>query len=107
MNIKISELNKRISIVRNNIIVNENGFEEVLEVIVASIWAKVQNMSGSEMFKANTDYSKTTTRFIIRHRKDLTTEDYIIFNNNKFNIVYINNYNYSNEFLEVIGELII
>lgn len=107
MNIKISELNKRISIVRNNIIVNSNGIEEEAEVNIADIWCKVQNMSGTEIFKANTDYSKTTTRFIIRYRKDITTEDYILFNNNKFNIVYINNYNYSNEFLEVVGELII
>lgn len=107
MDIKISELNKRINIVRNDIVVNENGVEEEREVVIAIVWAKVQNMSGTEMFKANTDYSKTTTRFIIRYRKDITTDDYILFNNNKFNIVYINNYNYSNEFLEIVGELIV
>lgn len=107
MNIRISELNKRIQIVRNDIFVNDNGVEEEKEVIVANIWAKVQNMSGTEIFKANTDYSKTTTRFIIRYRKGITTDDFIILNNYKFNIVYINNYNYSNEYLELIGELII
>lgn len=107
MDVKISELNNRISIVKNDIAVNENGIEEKIEVLVATIWAKAQNMSGTEVFKANTDYSKTTTRFIIRYRKDITTEDYILFNNNKFNIVYINNYNYSNEFLEIVGEVII
>ena len=107
MDVKISELNKRINIVRNDVVVNENGVEEEREILVTTIWAKAQNMSGTEVFKANTDYSKTTTRFIIRYRKDITTEDYIIFNNNKFNILYINNYNYSNEFLEIIGELIV
>ena len=107
MNVKISELNKRISIVRNEIVVNENGIEEEKEIILTTIWAKAQNMSGTEVFKANTDYAKTTTRFIIRYRNDITTDDYITFNNNKFNIVYINNYNYSNEFLEIIGELIV
>ena len=107
MNVEIAELNQRIQIIRNEIIVNENGVEEEEEVILTTIWAKAQNMSGTEMFKANTDYSKTTTRFIIRYRKDITTDDYIIFNNNKFNIVYINNYNYSNEFLEIIGEFIV
>lgn len=107
MNIKISELNRRIQIVRNDIFTNDNGVEEEKEVVVANIWGKVQNMSGTEMFKANTDYSKTTTRFIIRYRKGITTDDFVILNNYKFNIVYINNYNYSNEYLEIIGELII
>lgn len=107
MDVKISELNKRISIVRNDIVVNENGIEEKKEIPLTTIWAKVQNMSGTEIFKANTDYSKTTTRFIIRYKKDITIEDYILFNNNKFNIVYINNYNFSNEFLEIIGELLV
>ena len=107
MNIKIGELNKRIKIVRNKLTTNDNGVEEEKEIVIAKIWAKVQNMSGTEIFKANTDYSKVTTRFLIRYRKDITTDDYIKFNNNKFNIVYINNYNYGNEFLEIVGELII
>ncbi|WP_368244098.1 phage head closure protein [Clostridium tertium] len=107
MNIKISELNRRIQIVRNDIFTNNNGVEEEKEVVIANIWGKVQNMSGTEMFKANTGYSKTTTRFIIRYRKNITTDDFVILNNYKFNIVYINNYNYSNEYLEIIGELIV
>lgn len=104
---KISELDKRITIVRNEIIINENGVEEEVKKELATIWSKVQNMSGTEMFKANTDYSKTTTRFIIRYRNDITTDDFIKFNNNQYNIVYLNNYNFSNDYLEIVGELII
>lgn len=107
MFISIGELNNRIQIIRVDYLVNENGVEEEKEIILSNLWAKVQNMSGTEMFKANTDYSKTTTRFIIRFRADITTQDFIKFKNSKFNIVYINNYNYSNEFLEIIGELIV
>lgn len=107
MDIKISDLNQKIQIVRNDIFVNDNGVEEEGEIVIANVWAKAQNMSGTEMFKANKDYSKTTARFIIRYRKDITTDDFIKLNNNKFNIVYINNYNFSNEFIEVIGELIV
>lgn len=107
MDIRISELNQKIKIVRNVISTNDNMVEEEREIEIASVWAKAQNMSGTEMFKANTSYSKTTTRFIIRFRKDITTDYFIKLNNNKFNIVYINNYNYSNEFLEIVGELIV
>mgnify|MGYP002511812528 CR=1 FL=1 len=107
MMVRVSDLNQRIQIIRNEIITNENGVEEEQEIVLATIWAKAQNMSGTEVFKANTDYSKTTTRFIIRYRKGITTDDFIILNSYKFNIVYINNYNYSNEYLELIGELIV
>lgn len=107
MKMKIAELNKRIQIIRNTLTENDNGVDEETEVILNEVWAKVQNMSGTEIFKANSDFSKVTTRFVIRYLTDITTDDYIKFEDRKYNIVYINNYNFSNDFIEIVGELIV
>lgn len=107
MKMKIAELNKRIQIIRNTLTENDNGVDEETEVILNEVWAKVQNMSGTEVFKSNSDFSKVTTRFVIRYLTDITTDDYIKFEDRKYNIVYINNYNFSNDFIEIVGELIV
>ena len=107
MKMKIAELNKRIQIIRNTLTENDNGVDEETEVILNEVWAKVQNMSGTEVFRSNSDFSKITTRFIIRYLTDITTDDYIKFEGRKYNIVYINNYNFSNDFIEIVGELIV
>lgn len=106
MRMKISELNKRIQILRDELIENDNGVDEKKEIVLCEVWAKVQNMSGTEIFKANADYSKVTSRFVIRYLKGIEKNDSIKFNNKKYNIIYVNNYNFSNDFLEIIGELI-
>lgn len=107
MKMKIAELNKRIQIIRNTLTENDNGVDEETETILKEVWAKVQNMSGTEVFRSNSDFSKVTTRFVIRYITDITTDDYIKFEGRKYNIVYINNYNFSNDFIEIVGELIV
>jgi SPP1 family predicted phage head-tail adaptor len=117
MDVNIGELNKRISIVSIEVTNNENGFEVEQEVEYLNCWCKVSNMSGTEIFKANADYSKVITRFLIRYRKDkiITTDMKVKFGKKivngeekdiYYNITYANNYNYSNEFLELIGEVV-
>lgn len=74
-------------------------------------------MSGTEIFKAGADYSKVVTRFVIRYRKDkiITTDMKIRFGKKivngvekdvYYNITYVNNYNFSNEFVEIIGQVV-
>lgn len=108
MKLKISELNKRISIISIQSVQDEYGFTTERETEICKCWAKVSNMSGTEIFKANNDYSKVRTRFLIRYRKDieLNTDMKIRFNDKLYNIIYVNNYNYSNKFIELIGEVI-
>ncbi|SHH05935.1 phage head closure protein [Tepidibacter thalassicus] len=108
MDIKIGELNKRISIVEIQQMQDEYGFATEQETEVCKCWAKVSNMSGREVFKAGADYSKVKIRFLIRYRKDikLNTDMKIRFNNKLYNIVYINNYNFNNKFVELIAEVV-
>lgn len=108
MNVNPGELNKKISIMALETVTNENGIEEETRVVQFTPWAKVSNMSGAEMFKNNSDYSKVTTRFLIRYRKDIevTTDMKIVFKDKIYNITYVNNYNFSNEYLDIIGEVV-
>ncbi len=99
-------LDKKILILLIDPATNENGFENDKETECCNPWAKVSNMSGTEMFRANADYSKVTTKFIIRYRKDITTDMKIRFQSKLYNITYVNNYNFSNEYLELIGQVI-
>lgn len=108
MNIKISELNKRISILSISTVQDDYGFETEQEIEYLNCWCKISNMSGSEIFKAGADYSKVITRFIIRYRKDkgITPDMKIRYKDKLYNITYVNNYSESNKFAELIAEVI-
>ncbi|MCT4543490.1 MAG: phage head closure protein [Vallitalea sp.] len=109
MEVNIGELDKRIALVGESTVttINENGFPvPTQEPKKITVWSKVSNKSGSEIFKANANYSKLITRFLIRYRKDINNRMKIKFDNKTYNIIYVNNYNYSNQFLEIIGEVI-
>ena len=108
MDIKIEELNKKISIVTEVLVDNGNGVDIPTEVIYCTTWAKIANISGTEVFKANADYNKVVTRFIVRFRKDkqYTTDMQIKYKSNTYNIIYVNNYNESSEFIEIVAEVV-
>lgn len=108
MDVNIGELNKRISILANTTIQDTDGFETEQEVIVCTIWAKVSNISGTEVFKAGADYSTVKTRFLVRYRKDIefNTDMKIKFNSKTYNIIYANEYNFSHEFVELVAEVV-
>ncbi|WIV10541.1 phage head closure protein [Proteiniborus sp. MB09-C3] len=108
MKVKVGELDKRISIVEIIKGDDDEGFPINEEKEILSCWASVSNKSGTEIFKANADYSKVVTRFLIRYRKDIIidTTKKIRFQDRLYNIVYANNYNFDNTYLEIIAEVI-
>lgn len=108
MKIKLSELNKRI-IIFDDCDKDDSGFIIKNKNIICKAWSKIVNVSGTEITKAGGDFSKKLTRFIVRYRKDkeIDTSMKILYKDISYNIKYINNYNESDEFLELIGEAII
>lgn len=108
MNVKIGELNKKITFIWNSPGLDDEGFPIKGEGVPQTLtcWAKVSNKSGSEIFKAGADYNKTITRFLVRYNKAINENMKIEFDNKTFKIVYLNNYNYKNEWLEIICEVI-
>lgn len=108
MKVKIGELNKRISIVELVEGQDEEGFplDEPIPNEIYKAWAKISNRSGSEIFQSNSDYSKKTTRFLMRYRPGIKEEYKIIYNNILYDIQYLNNYNEENKWLEIIAEAV-
>lgn len=108
MQINPGVFDKKIEIVRYELIKDADGFEEKAEVVVLTTWAQVTNVSGSEILRSDSDFSKVKTRFLIRTPKIKIDKDMEIkFNENAYNIVYINDYSYDKRYTEIMTELVI
>ncbi len=108
MQINPGVFDKKIEIVRYELIKDADGFEEKAEVVVLMTWAQVTNVSGSEILRSDSDFSKVKTRFLIRTPKITLDKDMEIkFNENAYNIVYINDYSYDKRYTEIMTEMVI
>lgn len=102
-------LNKRIEIYKING-TEQNDYGEILKgkTTIHTCWASVKNKNGKEQFQGNTPFAKTVTSFLIRYtKKTIDTTMEIEFNGDIYNIVYIDNYNFRNQWLEITAEKVI
>jgi SPP1 family predicted phage head-tail adaptor len=107
MQINPGVLNKKIEIIKKVISKDPDGFPSTEDVVLISTWAQVTNMSGTEQQKANSDFSEIKTRFLMRTPKAAIDHDCVIkFRDNKYNIVYVNDYGYDGVYTEILGELV-
>ena len=106
------ELNKRITILKKDIITDANGFEVESWTEFKTVWAKIKNLNGREFFQAQQIQSKATKKATIRYIEELdssiysrATIDYKIqYKNNNYNLGYSDNIKESNNFLELLLE---
>lgn len=107
MNVNPGELSKRIKIVSVVFGVDSDGFPIIVsETIIHECWAKAGNTSGTELIKAGAEFVEAKTRFLIRYTSKTINEDMqVIFNGDYYNISYVNNYEYSNDYIEIFGTL--
>lgn len=85
---------------------NEDGIMEYPEpLILLSTRAKILNIKGSEFIQALADSAKITKKFYIRYNpKVVINETHTIdFKGSKYNILYPNNIEEANRYLEIIG----
>lgn len=70
--------------------------------------AKVLNVRGEEFYNALSVNSKVSNTFYIRFNRNhtISTKDRIIYNNKIYNILYINNIEEANKYLEIKAEVI-
>lgn len=106
MNINIGELNKRIKIISVTSTKDDDGFpKDKIETVFHECWAKITQTSGTELIKANAEMTDVKTRFLIRYTPKLINEDMqILFQGRYYDIVYVNNYEFSNEFIEIFTD---
>lgn len=103
------KLNKKIEIYKAKTGQDEYGEQIDEKETVLSCYASIKNKSGSEQFKTNTPFEKVITSFLIRFPKtkiiDATMK--ISFNGDIYNITYVDNYNFSNQCLEITAEKVV
>lgn len=108
MYINPGELNKKIQIIRKvSGGKNSNGFSlPETEGIIRTCFAKVTNTSGSEIVKANSEFSEAKKRFLIRYSsKEINTDMVVRYHGEDHDIKYINPYGDDKEYLEIWTEI--
>ena len=108
MQINPGIFNKKIEIIEITETKDSDGFPIKSETVILNAWAHVTNVSGTEIMRANSDFSEVKTRFLIRTPKSEITKDMVIrFAGKTYNIIYINDYSYDKKYTEIITELVV
>lgn len=97
----VGNLNKRITIQKLTNTVNENGFNEEVWATHKTVWSSVNNLFGREFFEAKAVQAEKTIKFVIRYMSDIDETMRISFQGKQYNITFINNIKYSNNYIEV------
>lgn len=88
---------------------NELGQREIAEELVDVVWAAIVPQTGSMLHgrAADTVLTKVTRKFIIRYRSDLTTDMYIRYGGQRYDIVHLLDPYANHERLEIFTEGVI
>ena len=108
MYVNPGKLDKRISIVSINVSdeTDDNGFPIKEKKTVRTCFAQLSNTSGTEIQKANSEFSEAKQRFLVRYTNTVINTDMIVrYNSKEYNIVYVNPYGDSKEYMEIWTEL--
>lgn len=101
-NINVGELNKKIGIYSRDTTEDADGYETPTETLVRSCWAKFSRTSGTEMFKANADFTETKVRFLIRYtKKPIDRKMFVRYAGTDYEITFINDYEDSHQYIEL------
>lgn len=101
------KLNQKISIFKTKPGTDDYGEPLDTKEQVHDCWASVKNKSGTEQFASVSPFSRKVTSFLIRYTKKIIDNTMKIdFKGEIYNIVYVDNYNFSNEWIEIMAELV-
>lgn len=108
----IGKLNQRITIQKKETSVDENGFEVEEWSDFKSVWSSVKNINGKEFFQAQQAQSQASKKVTIRYLKDLDSsldpdvslKYRIKYKNNNYNLIYSDNIQEQNKFIELLLE---
>ncbi|MBK2125727.1 phage head closure protein [Fangia hongkongensis] len=67
--------------------------------LIRNVWAAIENVKGIMSLDGVTDEEIPTHNIYIRYRNDITSENWIIFNNKNYKIIRVENLEENNIFL--------
>lgn len=103
MIVNAGELNKRIHIIEVKRTPDSEGFFEETERLVRTCWAKFSRVSGTEVFKANADFSDVKVRFLIRSgSRSIDRKMFVRYDGEDYDILYVNDYDDAGEYTELM-----
>lgn len=100
---------RHLIIIQNLTISKDNdGFEVESWQDLFSARAKINNTTGKEFQAGMSENSSVTTKFTIRSSRayNVTTKNRIVYNDNLYDIKYVNNIFENNIYLEIVAELV-
>lgn len=103
MYINAGELDKQIAIYRKPELEGDGYLpQEPDPVLVHTCWAKFSQTSGTELVRNNADLGEAKVRFLIRHtRKRIDRKMFVRYQGRDYEILYLNTYGDSGEYLEI------
>ena len=100
--INAGDYRHKITIVRETITADSQGFKTVTQTVILSPYAKVKTTKGFTLIANGSDFEKATTNFTIRYPvTSINRDDVILFNNKRYEIQYLNNVDELNIELEI------
>ena len=98
---EIGDLRHRITFQSLVTTTNENGFEIELWIGFKETWSAITNLHGREYFQAAAIQAENTVKFTIRYTDEIDETMRILFKDEQYNIISIDNIKYSNKFIEI------
>ncbi|HBG5257854.1 TPA: phage head closure protein [Clostridioides difficile] len=106
----IGDLNKRIIIQKNNESIDREGYPIENWINYKTVWSRINNISGKEFLQAQALTSNISKKAFIRYQKELdislndniTLNYRILYNKSIYNLIYINNINEKNQYMELM-----
>lgn len=110
MEVDSGKLDKRIYIYIERAESDAQGFKDKKEKLFTKAWASINSVSGTQIIKSGTDFEDVKKRFLVRHNKKtekINHDMFIKFKKERYDVKYANNYNESDEYIEILAEKVI
>lgn len=102
MYVNAGELSKRIEIIQREYTTGPGGYEIATETVVRRAYARLSQVSGTEIIRAGADFGRVNVRFLVRASSiPIDRKMLVRYNGEDYEIQYINNYGDAGEYTEI------
>lgn len=100
------DFNRKIIIGNTQITTNDNGFQEKTFVTVINTWAKINGISNNEFYVNRSTEMEDVLNFTIRYRKNINVSMQILYKDNYYNILGIDDYMEKHQYLTLRARVV-